>query len=130
MNRHVKRFLGLNLAAAILLGGFMVVTIVYMTAPKAYAAGGAMPADQATAPSGGQMKLSEGATVAAFWSAALATSVSCVAAGVAVGMTGSAAIGAVAERPEIMGRTILFVVFGEGLAIYGLAIALIILMKV
>jgi V/A-type H+-transporting ATPase subunit K len=45
-------------------------------------------------------------------------------------MTGSAAIAAVAERPEVMGRTILFVVFGEGLAIYGLAIAFIILTKV
>jgi V/A-type H+/Na+-transporting ATPase subunit K len=54
---------------------------------------------------------------------------SCIAAGIAVGMTGSAAIGAISERPELMGRTILFVGLAEGIAIYGLVIAIVILFR-
>ena len=129
MNRNLKRLVGLNVAFAVILGGFIAVSFFAAAASESFAqevpSGPAPGAPQLPAP-----KLTEGATIAAFWSAAVATSISCIAAGVAVGMTGSAAIGAVAERPEIMGRTILFVVFGEGLAIYGLAIAFIILMKV
>jgi V/A-type H+-transporting ATPase subunit K len=116
-------------AFAVILGGFIAVSFFAAAASESFAA--EAPSAPAAAPAAQPpAKLSEGATIAAFWSAAVATCVSCVAAAIAVGMTGSAAIGAVAERPEIMGRTILFVVFGEGLAIYGLAIAFIILMKV
>ena len=129
MNRNVKRFIGLNVAFAVILGGFIAVSFFAAATSDTYAAEGGMAApagaDQANVP-----RLTEGATIAAFWSAAVATSIACIAAGIAVGMTGSAAIGAVAERPEIFGRTILFVVFGEGLAIYGLVVAFFILMKV
>lgn len=120
-----KKFVGLNIAAAVIVGGFLAVSLVGALATKAYGAESTAP-ETPTQGAG----LSDDAKIAAFWSAAVATCVSCVAAGVAVGMTGSAAIAAVAERPEVMGRTILFVVFGEGLAIYGLAIAFIILTKV
>ncbi len=132
MNRNVKTFLGLNMVIFVIVGGFISVSLFGLMATKALAqdATPAVTAPDAAPVAATRPRLSEAATVAAFWSAAVATSVACVAAGIAVGMTGSAAIGAVAERPEIMGRTILFVVFGEGLAIYGLAIAFIILMKV
>ena len=52
--------------------------------------------------------------------AAISTSISAIAAGVAVAIVGSAAMGAVAERPEVMGRSIIFVGLAEGIAIYGL----------
>jgi len=41
-------------------------------------------------------------------------------AGYAVGKVGSAALGAASERPEIMGRALLFVALGEGIGILGL----------
>lgn len=66
----------------------------------------------------------------AFLSAAISSGISAVAAGIAVAYVGAAAMGAVAERPEIMGRALIFVGLAEGLAIYGLIIAIMILGKV
>jgi V/A-type H+-transporting ATPase subunit K len=62
--------------------------------------------------------------------AALSTGLSSIAAGIAVAMVGSAAMGAVAERPEVMGRSIIFVGLAEGIAIYGLIISIMILGKI
>lgn len=64
-----------------------------------------------------------------FLAAAISTSVSAVAAGIAVSIVGSAAMGAVAENPEVMGRSIIFVGLAEGIAIYGLIISIMILGK-
>ena len=61
--------------------------------------------------------------------AAISTSVSAIAAGSAVSIVGSAAMGAVAEKPEIMRRSIIFVGLAEGIAIYGLIISIMILGK-
>jgi V/A-type H+-transporting ATPase subunit K len=44
-----------------------------------------------------------------------------------VGIAGAAAIGAIAEKPELLGRTLIFVGLAEGIAIYGLIISFIIL---
>jgi len=126
MSRNWKRFIGLNVVIVAILAGFLAVSLIGALATRSYGAEEPAPAGA----DAGKKVLKEGETIAAFWSAAVATCVSCVAAGVAVGMTGSAAIAAVAERPEVMGRTILFVVFGEGLAIYGVVIAFYILTKV
>jgi V/A-type H+-transporting ATPase subunit K len=52
--------------------------------------------------------------------AALSIAGGMVGAGYAVGHVGSAAIGAAAERPEIVGRALLFVAMGEGIAVLGL----------
>jgi len=62
--------------------------------------------------------------------AALSTGLSAVAAGIAVAIVGSAAMAAVAERPEVMGRSIIFVGLAEGIAIYGLIISIMILGKI
>ncbi|MCD6290905.1 MAG: ATPase [Anaerolineae bacterium] len=59
--------------------------------------------------------------------AALATGLAVVGAGVAVGGTGGAAIGAIAEKPETLGRSLIFVGLAEGLAIYGLIISFMVL---
>jgi len=55
--------------------------------------------------------------------AAISTGLACVGAGLAVGPSGAAAIGAIAEKPESFGRALIFVGLGEGIAIYGLIIA-------
>jgi V/A-type H+-transporting ATPase subunit K len=64
-----------------------------------------------------------------FLAAAIVCGVSVVAAGVAVAVVGSAALGAVSEKPEIVGRALLFVGLAEGLGIYGLLVAILILLR-
>jgi V/A-type H+-transporting ATPase subunit K len=59
--------------------------------------------------------------------AAGATGISALAAGYAVAHVGSAAIGALAEKPELLGRVLILVGLAEGIAIYGLIIAILIL---
>ncbi len=66
----------------------------------------------------------------AFLGAAISTGFGCVGAGIAVAYVGAAAVGAVGEKPEIAGRTLIFVGLAEGIAIYGLIIAIMILGKV
>ncbi len=63
----------------------------------------------------------------AYIGAAVAVAVGSLGAGYAVAAVGSAAVGTVAEKPEIFGRALLFVGLAEGVAIYGLIIAFIIL---
>jgi V/A-type H+-transporting ATPase subunit K len=55
--------------------------------------------------------------------AALSTGLAAIGAGIAVGIAGSAAIGAITEKPETLGRTLIFVGLAEGIAIYGLIIS-------
>jgi V/A-type H+-transporting ATPase subunit K len=59
--------------------------------------------------------------------AAIAVSAGSLGAAYAVSTTGSAAVGAIAEKPELFGRALIFVGLAEGVAIYGLIIAFIIL---
>jgi V/A-type H+-transporting ATPase subunit K len=59
--------------------------------------------------------------------AALATGLSSLGAGFAVGKVGAAAIGALAEKPELFGRLLIFVGLAEGIAIYGLIVSILVL---
>jgi V/A-type H+-transporting ATPase subunit K len=59
--------------------------------------------------------------------AALSTGLAAIGAGIAVGLVGAAAVGAIAEKPEIFGRVLIFVGLAEGIAIYGLIISFIVL---
>ena len=62
-----------------------------------------------------------------FIAAALAAGLSAIGAAYAVAVVGGAAMGAVAEKPEVAGRALVFVGLAEGIAIYGLIIAIMIL---
>lgn len=66
----------------------------------------------------------------AMMAAALAVGISTLAAGYAVAVVGSAAVGALAEKPELAGRVIILVGLAEGIAIYGLIVAVLILNRV
>lgn len=59
--------------------------------------------------------------------AALSTGLAAIGAGIAVAITGSAAIGAISEDSKLLGKTIIFVGLAEGIAIYGLIISIMIL---
>ena len=63
----------------------------------------------------------------AFMAAALATGLATIGAAIAVGLVGSSAMGAMSERPEMAGRALIFVGLAEGIAIYGLIVAIMIL---
>ncbi|MHA2230875.1 MAG: ATP synthase subunit C [Candidatus Hodarchaeales archaeon] len=50
-------------------------------------------------------------------------------AGIGMGTAGSAAVGAITEKPETFGRAIIFLVFIEAVAIYGLVVAILVLFQ-
>ena len=49
--------------------------------------------------------------------------------GYAVGRVGSAALGAASERPELLVRSLVFVALGEGIAIFGLVVAILLVLR-
>jgi V/A-type H+-transporting ATPase subunit K len=62
-----------------------------------------------------------------FIGAALATGLSSLGAGFAVAKVGTAAVGALAEKPELFGRLLILIGLAEGIAIYGLIVSILIL---
>jgi V/A-type H+-transporting ATPase subunit K len=66
----------------------------------------------------------------AFIAAAVAFGLGAIGAGLAIGNVGAAAMGAVAEKPEVAGQALIFVALAEGLVIFGFITALMILGKV
>ena len=66
----------------------------------------------------------------AFIGIALPTALSTVAAAFAVGPIGAASLAAVSEKPELFGRTLVYLGLAEGIAIYGLVLSILLLNKV
>ena len=64
-----------------------------------------------------------GAGGSALIAAAIAVAASSIGAAFAVAYTGSAALAAMSERPELFGRAMVIVGLAEGIAIYGLIVA-------
>ncbi|MEM2896347.1 MAG: ATP synthase subunit C [Candidatus Bathyarchaeia archaeon] len=62
--------------------------------------------------------------------AAIAIGLSGLGSALSMGTASAAAIGAMAEKPEIFSKTLIYIVFIEAIAIYGLVVAFMILMKV
>ena len=62
-----------------------------------------------------------------FASAALAAGLAALGAGYAVANVGTAALGALAEKPDLFGRVLVMVGLAEGIAIYGLIVSILIL---
>jgi len=61
--------------------------------------------------------------------AAAAFGLGAIAAGIAISHVGAAAMGAVAEKPQIAGQALIFVALAEGLVVFGFITALMILGK-
>ncbi len=64
-----------------------------------------------------------------FLSAAIAVGLGSIAGGIAVAYVGAAALGVIAEKPEAAGRALIFVGLAEGIAIYGVIVAILILFQ-
>jgi V/A-type H+-transporting ATPase subunit K len=62
-----------------------------------------------------------------FASAAASAGLAAHGAGYAVAQVGTAALGALAEKPELFGRVLVMVGLAEGIAIYGLIVSILIL---
>ena len=67
---------------------------------------------------------------AIFYAIAVIMSVGSIAASMAVGKVGAAAMGAAAEKPELLGKAIAFVGLGEGIALFGFLISLFLVNKI
>ena len=105
------------LIAAILLAPLIVVVVLV----PAWAQAVGQPAEAPLSPASAEvMKW-------AFIAAALVSGISALGAAYAVAVVGGAAMGAVAEKPETAGRALVFVGLAEGIAIYGLIVAIMIL---
>lgn len=59
----------------------------------------------------------------------LPTGLATIGAAIAVGPVGAASLGVIAEKPEIFGRTLIYLGLAEGIAIYGLVVTILLLGK-
>ncbi|WP_294409420.1 ATP synthase subunit C [uncultured Ruminococcus sp.] len=65
-----------------------------------------------------------------YLAAALAVGLSCIGSGIAVAAGAPAAIGATSEDPKNFVKALIFVVLGEGIALYGLLISILIISNI
>jgi V/A-type H+/Na+-transporting ATPase subunit K len=60
----------------------------------------------------------------------LPTGLATIGAGIAVSSVGAASLAVITEKPEIFGRTLVYLGLGEGIAIYGLVVTILMLGKI
>jgi V/A-type H+-transporting ATPase subunit K len=119
MRRSGRAALNLFLALdVVLLVGAAVVLLVVLS-------GGPATAEPVT--------VAQAVPITANWAALLGAAISVagssIGAAIAVAYTGAAALAALSERPELFGRAMVIVGLAEGIAIYGLIVAVILIGK-
>ncbi len=62
--------------------------------------------------------------------AGIPTALSTIGAGIAVGPIGAASLAAITEKPENLGRTLIYLGLAEGIAIYGLVVSILLLNRI
>ena len=92
---------------------FAFVTVLFASIACAFAEG-----DAAAVASGSALK---------YFAAAIAVAVACIAGGMAVGKIGAAAMGAMSENAELLGKALPFVGLAEGICLWGFLVALLII---
>ena len=108
----IRRLLVLN--GVLLLGALALFAVVLLGAVDAQAA--------TTAATGKDPR-------GALLGAGISVAGSSIGAGIGVSYTGSAALAAISEKPDMFGRAMVFVGLAEGIAIYGLVIAIMLIGK-
>jgi V/A-type H+-transporting ATPase subunit K len=123
MRRHGRSALRFVLAAngVLLLSALALVAMAFTADPSSATLTEAAAATAAAADS------STGSS--ALIGAAIAIAGSSIGAAIAVAYTGSAALAAMSERPELFGRAMVIVGLAEGIAIYGLIVSVILIGK-
>ncbi len=89
----------------------------------------AFAATETAAAAGAATEMSTGMGLAII-GAGIPTGLSTIGAGIAVGPIGAASLAAITEKPEILGRTLIYLGLAEGIAIYGLVISILLLNKI
>ena len=119
------------LSGALLLAGLSVLVLAAFARPgdATTARSASVDARPTARPSTTSSSSSSSASSAAFIGAAVAVAGSSLGAALAVAYTGAAALAAVSERPELFGRALVVVGLAEGIAIYGLIVAIILIGK-
>jgi V/A-type H+-transporting ATPase subunit K len=112
-NRRLAMAIALGVSGLLAIGALVVLTLA--------AHGGVEVVNAA------QVSTTSGGNWAAFLGAAIAVAGSSIGAGLAVAYTGAAALAALSERPELFGRAMVIVGLAEGIAIYGLIVAIILI---
>jgi V/A-type H+-transporting ATPase subunit K len=110
--RGLRRIVALNAAVALGALGVLVALLAGAIEP-AYA----------------QSSTEDAAAGDALIGAAIATAGSAIGAAIAVAYTGSAALAAISEKPEMFGRAMVIVGLAEGIAIYGLVVSILLLSR-
>ena len=128
--RAVQRSLAMTFAVtAALAVGLLVGAAAGGSADPAQAAPTADVAAFQTQPTSTGTTTTEGRG-SAFIGAGIAVAASALGAGIAIAYAGSAALAAVSEQPDLFGRAMVVVGLAEGVAIYGLIVAVLILGKI
>ena len=109
-----KTILGINVLSFF---GILIVTTVVLLTGGTDALAATEAVDEVVASSQGMRYIA----------AALSTGLAAIGSGIAVAVSGSAAIGAISEDSKLLGKTVIFVGLAEGIAIYGLIISILIL---
>lgn len=123
--RHLQRLVAATLVGTFVIGlGVIAVAIGGAGAQPMTADVIAAQTDPAVAETSTTNTIDTGA---AFIGAAIAVAASAIGAGIAVAYTGSAALATLSEQPELFGRAMVVVGLAEGVAIYGLIVAVLIL---
>ncbi|MFD5493891.1 ATP synthase subunit C [Streptomyces sp. NPDC001812] len=118
VRRSARAALRLVLAAdALLFAGALALLMVALSGGDARAAAAAETAQNS------------GSGSAALIGAAISVAAASIGASIAVAYTGAAALAALSERPELFGRAMVIVGLAEGIAIYGLVVAIILIGK-
>ncbi len=108
-------------SSALLAVGALIVLVLALGSDPATAVAGATSA--------GPVAAASTVNGSALIGAAIAVAGSSIGASIAVAYTGAAALAAMSERPEMFGRAMVVVGLAEGIAIYGLIIAIILIGK-
>lgn len=120
-----KSMKGINTAFSVLAAILLIIGLFVVLAPN-----GLMAQEAAQEEAQAARVTGDSAVGMAFLAAGLALGISVIGAAIALSKIGSAAVAAIAEKPEITGRVIVFAGLAEGLAIWGLIIAVLILGKI
>lgn len=120
-SKRYKKYLGMNVA---LFFGILLISSMVLFGTSVSAAESASVKEEGVTSASGM------AVGMGYLAAALVTGLSCIGGGIAVSSSASAALGAISENPNLLGKSLIFVGLAEGVCLYGLIISFMILGKI
>jgi V/A-type H+-transporting ATPase subunit K len=126
--RKMKKWI--TLSATVIFSTMFIVFLITLVSTAAHVYGQQPGTSTGHAANAGYTPEQARITAWGFAAAAFSTAIGSVGAGIAVAYVGSAALGAIGEKPELAARALIYVGLAEGIAIYGLIISIMILGKI